>query len=111
MYAGGGTKHQKDAGYKDTAENIFRYLQSEIAHAVDAATLGRFCDESAANIEWLEGYGVRISGSGAPHKTSYPVGDDYLHQSDNEKAEPMASLAGPVPRGHRPVGKVWQAWT
>jgi 3-oxo-5alpha-steroid 4-dehydrogenase len=58
-----------------------------------------------ANIEWLEGYGVRFSGSEAPYKTSYPVGDYYLHYSGNEKAEPMASLADPVPRGHRPVGK------
>lgn len=104
IYAGGGTKHQKEAGYDDTPENMLRYLQCEVGDAVDERTLRRFCEQSVLNLEWLESYGARFSGSMAPYKTSYPTGNYFLHYSGNEKAYPSVTLAKPAPRGHRPVG-------
>lgn len=105
VYAGGGTRPQKEAGYNDTADNMFAYLRYEIGDAVNETTLRRFCDESVANLEWLESHGAKFSGAEVPYKTSYPTGDYYLHYSGNEKAQPCAKLATPAPRGHRPVGK------
>lgn len=84
---------------------MFHYLQREVDGAVDEATLRRFCNQSVANLEWLEHHGVRFSGSEAPYKTSYPTGKYYLHYSGNEKASVSTAAARPAPRGHRPVGK------
>lgn len=105
LYAGGGTRPQREAGYDDDPVNMFRYLQHEVGDAVDEATLRRFCDQSVANLEWLERHGAKFSGSEAPYKTSYPTGEYYLHYSGNEKASGSTAVARPVPRGHRPVGK------
>ncbi|KAI1841567.1 hypothetical protein JX266_012220 [Neoarthrinium moseri] len=86
IYAGGGTKQQSRAGYgDDSPENMYQYLRHEVGDAVDDATLRRFCEESAPNMEWLERHGCQFD--------------------SNEKAYPFAHLAKPAPRGHKPVGK------
>lgn len=78
VYVGGGTRPQKEAGYDDDPANMFRYLRHEVGDAVDEATLRRFCDQSVANLDWLERHGARFSGSEAPYKTSYPTGGGGL---------------------------------
>ena len=105
VYAGGGTAQQRAAGYEDSVENLFNYLQLEVGDAVDEATLRRFCQESPGMSPWLESQGARCDGSLAPYKTSYPTDDYYLYFSGNEKAYPYRESATPAPRGHRTVAK------
>ncbi|KAH8889204.1 flavoprotein [Thozetella sp. PMI_491] len=106
VYAGGGTRQQRDAGYgNDSPDNMFRYLREEVGDAVDEVTLRRFCDESVARMEWLESHGVAFGGPLCPFKTSYPKPEYGLFYSGNEKAYPYATVATPAPRGHRTSGK------
>ncbi|RSL58274.1 hypothetical protein CEP54_007915 [Fusarium duplospermum] len=103
VYAGGGTRQQKEAGYGDTPENMFAYLRQEVGRAVDEATLKRFCNESVEHLEWLEKHGARFEASMCPYKTSYPTNKHYLYYSGSEKAYPFNEKAKPMPRGHRMV--------
>ncbi|KAI8651269.1 FAD-binding-2 domain-containing protein [Fusarium keratoplasticum] len=103
VYAGGGTRQQKEAGFEDTPENMLAYLRQEVGSAVDEATLRRFCDQSVENLEWLEKHGARFEASMCPYKTSYPTNKHYLYYSGSEKAYPFNEKATPIPRGHRMV--------
>lgn len=50
VYAGGGTAHQRTAGYHDPPDNMFNYLLHEVNGAVEDETLQRFCEESAQRL-------------------------------------------------------------
>lgn len=102
VYAGGGTPYQTAAGYDDDPENMFNYLRQEVQGVVDDVTLRRFCDESVAQLAWLEEHGAEFEGSLCPYKTSYPP-KHYLYFSGNEKAYPYRLHARPAPRGHRQI--------
>jgi 3-oxo-5alpha-steroid 4-dehydrogenase len=105
VYAGGGTPYQKAAGHDEVAENMFNYLQQEVAGAVKDGTLRRFCDSSVEQLAWLEKHGAQFASSLCPYKTSYPTDRHYLYYSGNEKAYPYTLHAFPAPRGHRQVAK------
>ncbi|GAA1637818.1 FAD-binding protein [Actinoplanes couchii] len=96
VYAGGGTRQQRSANILDTPLSMYGYLHREVRGAVSDETLRRFCDESAANLAWLEEQGVPFEASLCPYKTSYPSDDHYLYWSGNEHLYP-----DPAPRGHR----------
>jgi 3-oxo-5alpha-steroid 4-dehydrogenase len=104
VYAGGGTTIQRTAGVTDSPDAMFDYLSQEVGDAVSAGTLRRFCDESAAMIDWLAARGVPFEASLCPYKTSYPNNDYYLYWSGSEKAWPYRDSAMPAPRGHRAHG-------
>jgi 3-oxo-5alpha-steroid 4-dehydrogenase len=104
VYAGGGTPYQQAAGYDDTPEEMVRYLKLEVGGWVSDATLRRFCEESKANVAWLEEAGVPFEASLCPFKTSYPTDDYYLYFSGNEQVSRYRSEARPAPRGHRAKG-------
>ena len=104
VYAGGGTKQQKAAGYDDTPEAMFNYLRLETGEAVSEATLRRFCEDSVGMIEWLESLGANFDSSAPPPKTSYPRDGIYLYYSGNEGVKEYAAVAKPAPRGHRTRG-------
>jgi len=105
VYAGGGTSHQKDAGFDDTPENMFNYLKMEVQDAVKDETLRTFCEQSPESITWLESHGVRFNSAVCPYKTCYPPEEYYLYYSGNESFPPYNTKATPAPRGHRPEGK------
>lgn len=105
VYAGGGTPYQHVAGFRDTPENMFNYLNQEVCGAVDDDTLHRFCDESADLLAWLERHGATFAGTLCDYKTSYPTDRHYLYFSGNERAYPYCLIATPAPRGHRQVAK------
>jgi 3-oxo-5alpha-steroid 4-dehydrogenase len=106
VYAGGGSIPQKQAGYADDPEEMFNYLRLEVRDAVDEATLRSFCEQSLANLHWLEGLGVPFPPSDVPpRKTSYPEDASTLYFSGNELAAPYSQSARPAPRGHRTLGK------
>jgi 3-oxo-5alpha-steroid 4-dehydrogenase len=104
VYAGGGTSHQKKAGYDDTPDAMFRYLKMETRDAVSEITLRRFCEDSTRLIEWLESIGANFESSAPPPKTSYPKDGVYLYYSGNESVPEYAAVAKPAPRGHRTRG-------
>ncbi|WP_168791380.1 FAD-binding protein [Paraburkholderia aromaticivorans] len=104
VYAGGGTRYQNEAGYSDTPEAMFAYLQQEVGDAVSAATLARFCSGSVDMLRWLERLGVRFAASVPPRKTSYPQNRYYLYYSGNEAVGDAVRKHAPAPRGHRVVG-------
>ncbi len=101
IYAGG-TKYQREAGYDDTADDMYKYLRFE-GMAVKDDTLKRYCDDSAANLDWLSKYGVRFGSSVYQHSTNYPPDGHFLYYSGMEKARPEVAYV--APRGHRTVGK------
>ncbi|MCC6076507.1 FAD-binding protein [Pseudomonas sp. GCM10022188] len=107
VYAGGGTRQQRDAGYADTPEAMFDYLRHETQGVIGDATLRRFCENSVANLEWLEGHGARYEHSMPPGggKTSYPPDGYFLYYSGNEMVPSHRGVHAPAPRGHRTVGK------
>lgn len=106
VYAGGGTEHQKRAGFADTPEEMLAYLRHETQGVVSDATLKRFCDESVANLQWLESMGAPYTHSVPPGgKTSYPQNGYYLYYSGNELVPACRGELPPPPRGHRTVNK------
>ena len=104
FYSGGGTHIQHAAGVEDDPEEMFRYLSMEVKDVVSASMLRDFCEESAANLRWLEDKGIPFEGSLCPVKTSYPTDDYYLYYSGNEGVAPYNEEAKPAPRGHRAKG-------
>src|SRR5579863_5011041 len=112
FYAGGGTRLQREAGVSDTPEEMFKYLSLETRGVVSDATLRRFCNESAATIEWLLGHGALLSSSGVwSKKVSYPPLQYHLYHPDNSLVPAYAARAKPAARGHRTAvynrGKAW----
>ena len=106
VYAGGGTRQQKAAGFADTPEAMFTYLKHETQGVVTDATLQRFCRDSAANLAWLESHGAPYAHTMPPGgKTSYPPDGKFLYYSGNELVPSHRSDSPPAPRGHRTVGK------
>lgn len=105
IYAGGGTAIQARAGIRDTPDNMYNYLAHETGDVVSASTLRQFCDQSAANIDWLMQLGAPFDASLCPFKTSYPSNKYYLYYSGNESFPPYNESANPAPRGHRAHGK------
>lgn len=105
VYAGGGTRYQKQAGFNDTPEAMFDYLRREANGVVSDATLMRFCRDSVSNLDWLEKQGARFGASMPEHKTSYPPDGVYLYYSGNEVVPAMRGTNEPAPRGHRTVAK------
>lgn len=106
VYAGGGTRYQTEAGYADSPEAMFDYLRREVNGVVSDATLRRFCEESVANLDWLERQGVRFGATMPPYKTSYPPEGAFLYYSGNEVVPAyQGPHGGPAPRGHRAVAR------
>ena len=100
----GGTRHQRECGYDDTAEEMYNYLDAE-GSAVAATTLRRFCEGSNADIEWLESLGVPYGGNVFEGKTAFPPDGYWIYYSGNEKMPEFSSVAKPAPRGHRVARK------
>jgi 3-oxo-5alpha-steroid 4-dehydrogenase len=112
FYAGGGTAIQRRAGVEDSPEEMFKYLRLETQGVVSDETLRRFCDESAATVDWLLAHGAKLSAEGVfPSKVSYPPLSYHLYHSDNSLVPEYAARAKPAPRGHRTAvdnrGKAW----
>jgi 3-oxo-5alpha-steroid 4-dehydrogenase len=104
VYYGGGTRFQREAGFEDTAVELFKYLNMELDGVVAHSTLKRFCEDSASNLEWLIALGMNFSGKFSATKTSFPAKGIYLYYSGNEFAPRYAAVAKPAPRGHKLIG-------
>ncbi len=100
-----GSRYQREAGFDDTPDEMFKYLRMEIGDVVSPFTLKRFCNESNANLEWLADKGVNFGSHFNGAKTSYPGKGVFLYYSGNELNPRYAAVARPAPRGHRVVGE------
>ncbi|MGV6806558.1 MAG: FAD-binding protein [bacterium] len=109
VYAGN-TEFQREAGFADTPEEMFKYLSLEYGNVVSPETLQAFCDDSAGNIAWLQENGVRFASAFHDGKISYPAEDKYLYYSGNEAMSGYRESARPAPRGHRTYGKGWTGY-
>src|SRR5260221_2645021 len=103
IYAGG-TRFQREAGFEDSAEQMYAYLRQEVGDIVETRTLRRYCDESAANLDWLIAHGVPYAADAYLEKTIYPPDGKFLYYSGNEKVPEFSRYAAPALRGHGPVG-------
>ncbi|HMD28484.1 MAG TPA: FAD-binding protein, partial [Steroidobacteraceae bacterium] len=101
----GGTDVQSEAGFQDTAEEMFKYLQKQLRGSVSDETLRKFCAASQDDINWLRSHGVRYRGTFEPERVSFPAEGKYLYYTGNELLPEYLAVAKPAPRGHRPVGK------
>ena len=101
VYAGG-TRFQREAGYDDTAEEMFKYLKFEGTPVRDE-TLRRFCETSSDCIDWLTGHGVKFGSTAYEERIAYPPDGYFLYYTGMEKFRTQA--ARPFPRGHRTLGK------
>lgn len=106
IYAGA-TRFQKEAGFDDTPDEMFKYLSMEVGDIVQKDTLRRFCENSAANLDWLIShgatYGARLAGPDEAYDTALSAGAS-LYFSGNEYVQSYAAVAKPAPRGHITVG-------
>jgi 3-oxo-5alpha-steroid 4-dehydrogenase len=104
VFYAGATRFQKAAGFDDTVESMYAYLELEVGEAVHPETLRRFCEGSAADLDWLIDHGVKYDSAAYLEKVTYPPEGKYLYYSGNEKSPAFAQRAPPAPRGHRAVG-------
>jgi 3-oxo-5alpha-steroid 4-dehydrogenase len=108
VYAGGGTVYQRQAGYDDSPHAMADYLRHEVNGVVSDDTVQKFCNESVANLQWLEAQGARFAATMPKYKTSYPPEGVFLYYSGNEVVpaygNPLSTVK-PAPRGHRVVAK------
>lgn len=103
VYYGGATRQLAEAGFEDSAQALYTYLKLEVEDTVSDATLRRFCQESAANLAWLEQHGVAFGSRVYDGKRWPPDGYD-LYYSGNERVAGYKNATPPVPRGHRAKG-------
>ena len=74
----GNKRYQKEAGFDDTPEAMFNYLKVETQGVVKGSTLRKFCEDSAANLEWVAEQCATYSSAVHKKKTVYPRGQISL---------------------------------
>jgi 3-oxo-5alpha-steroid 4-dehydrogenase len=101
VYYAGGTSVQKEAGIDDDAEEMYKYLKTEVRGVVRDETLREFCETSQESVEWLKRHGVGFNSRAYMKKINYPEPTYYLYHSDNSLNETRQKIARSAPRGHR----------
>ncbi|MFV0276541.1 MAG: FAD-dependent oxidoreductase [Parahaliea sp.] len=104
FYLGGGTAVQEACGYRDSADNMYRFMLASMGWQ-DAALLRRYCDDSVEHFDWLEAQGVPFERSEFKGKAVFLLGTEGLLATGNEKVWPYRELATPIPRGHQAQGE------
>lgn len=100
FYLGGGTAVQQATGDPDSAEEMYKFLQS-ISNAPDAGLVKAYCDGSVEHFDWLEAQGVPFERTAYREKTVETATTECLTSTGNEKVWPYRDIAQPCPRGHR----------
>ncbi len=102
IYLGGGSATQQDTGFVDSPAQMLAYLERETDGCVPAPVLRRFCEESLANLRWLEGHGLDFPPRFFAGKATQPPDGFGIYYSGNERQYQGAAAA---PRGHLPSGR------
>jgi len=61
VYAGGGTDEQEVCGVKDSFEETYNYLKTELKDSVSDDLLRLFCERSSKDTAWLRNRSVSIN--------------------------------------------------
>ena len=102
LYLGGGTPLQKECGFDDAPEEMFKYLMASCGERPDEVRVRLYCEGSVDHYHWLRGQGVPFKPVFYPGYSGEPPTDDGLVFSGTENAWPFDRLAIPAPRGHVP---------
>ncbi|MGU7784603.1 FAD-dependent oxidoreductase [Burkholderia sp. PU8-34] len=109
IYLGGsgGTPAQRQAGFRDDTEDLFRYLMLAGGRDADEAKVRAYANESLAHHDWLVAQGLTYKNTFIAERIVEPETDDCLIWSGSEEAWPFSEAAKPCPRGHTPQ---WPGW-
>ncbi|HEX2483933.1 MAG TPA: FAD-dependent oxidoreductase [Myxococcota bacterium] len=102
LYLGGGTPLQKECGFEDSPEEMFKYLMASCGPRPDEPRIRLYCEGSVDHYHWLLDQGVPFKAVFYPHYSGEPPTDDGLVYSGTENAWPYDRVARPAPRGHVP---------
>lgn len=102
IYLGGGTPVQQASGFRDTPEELFKFLMAVSSPAPDEAKIRLFSEGSVEHFHWLEAQGVPFKRSFYPEPSMESDTDDCLVFSGGEDAAPYKDIARPAARGHKP---------
>lgn len=89
-----GTRVQREAGIDDSPDAMFEYIMTLNQWLLEPSVVRRYCDESAATLEWLQEIGVEfkpehvhVSGVGSVARGHVPQGDgqEVVHALDRER--------------------------
>ena len=109
IYLGGsgGTPAQRQAGFADDTEDLYRYLLMAGGPDADEAKVRLYADSSCAHHDWLVEQGLVYKNTYLPERMMEPETDDCLIWSGSEEAWPFVANAKPCPRGHTPQFTGW----
>ncbi|WP_179405060.1 FAD-dependent oxidoreductase [Burkholderia guangdongensis] len=109
IYLGGsgGTPAQRQAGFHDDTEDLYRYLMLAGGPDADDAKVRLYAEQSLAHHDWLVAQGVTYKNTFLPERMVEPETDDCLIWSGSEEAWPFSDAAKPCPRGHTPQMQGW----
>jgi succinate dehydrogenase/fumarate reductase flavoprotein subunit len=102
LYLGGGTPLQKECGFDDSPEEMWKYLMASCGERPDEAKIRLYCEGSVDHYHWLVDQGVPFKPVFYPDYSGEPPTDDGLVYSGSEDAWPFDRVAKPAPRGHVP---------
>ena len=100
FYLGGGTSVQRDAGFDDSPDELFKYLLLSGGPGADPEKVRLYADGAVDHFEWIRAQGIPFKGTFLPGKWLEPVTDDTLIWSGSEAAWPFSTVAKPAPRAH-----------
>lgn len=102
LYLGGsgGTSIQRQFGFEDQTDDMFRYLMMQNAPQADEAKIKAYVDGAVAHFDWIVEKGVPFKQSFLEERVVEPLTDDCLIFSGNEKAWPEIEHCKPAPRAH-----------
>jgi len=100
IYLGGGTPLQRELGFSDTPEAMFRYLVAASGSGVDEEKIRLYCDGSLDHYAWLVDQGVEFKPEFYPEHHDSP-GDEGLRWAASEQTHPFNELSRPAPRSHK----------
>lgn len=102
LYLGGGTPLQTACGFRDSPDNMERFLTAALGPGVDAERLRAYCVDSVAHFQWLVDHGVPFRAAFCDEPNRESVDDSGLLFTGGEDSYPFDELADPAPRGHKP---------
>lgn len=102
IYLGGGTPVQEACGYRDSADDMERFLLAACGPGAPADKVHAYAHGSVDHFHWLVDHGVPFEGRFHPEPSREPPDDSGLVFSGGEDSWPFTEIAPAVPRGHHP---------
>jgi 3-oxo-5alpha-steroid 4-dehydrogenase len=109
IYLGGGTPIQSACGFKDTPEEMTKFLIAALGPGADEERITAYSEGSVEHFHWLSEQGVPFKAGLWEQPAWVPPTDDGLMWM-GENTYPYYELAVPAPRGHRPQSLGHGGW-